>query len=95
MGHSHPENLAYCVNRNLIKFRRKRCRFQNLGQNNPVRWSRLGSSWLSGSLSERGVTANARLNLSQLCALIIKEEPMLGCIGKSVIRRLREAVNPL
>lgn len=62
-----------------------------------MHWYRLGSSGLRGSPSERGlgVTANARLNLSPQCALIVKGKPTLGYTGRSVTRRLREAVNPL
>ncbi|PKU44240.1 hypothetical protein llap_5464 [Limosa lapponica baueri] len=59
---------------------------------------RIGAELLEGSSEEKylGVLVDSKLTMRQQCALVAKKtNGILGCIMKSVTRRLREVILPL
>jgi len=81
------DRLESCTQKNLMKFKKGKCRVLHLGRNNRMHQYRLGVDLLESSSAERhlGVLVDDRLTMSQQCALAAKKaNGILGCIKKSV-----------
>jgi len=92
------ERLESWAKRNLMGFKRGKCRVLQLKRNNPMHQYSLGMELLESSSVERdlGVLVDGRLTMSQQCALVAKKSnSFLACIKKSVASRLREVLLPL
>jgi len=89
---------SWAERRNLMKFKKGKCRVLHLGRNNPMHQYRLGADLLGSSSVERdlAVLVDDRLTVSQQCALAAKKaNGILGCIKRSVASRSREVLVPL
>ncbi|PKU33958.1 rna-directed dna polymerase from mobile element jockey- hypothetical protein [Limosa lapponica baueri] len=83
---------------NLMKFNQAKCKVLHLGHDNPRHKYRLGREWLESSPEKKdlGMVADEKLNMSRQCVLAAqKASHVLGCIKRSVARRLREVILPL
>jgi len=92
------DRLESWAERNLMKFKKGKCRVLHLGKNNLMHQYRLGADLLERSSVERdlGVLVDNRLTMNQQCALVAKKASgILGCIKRSVASRLREVLLPL
>jgi len=92
------DRMESCVQRNLMKFNKGKCRVLHLGRNNPMHQYRLGVHLLESSSVERdlGVLVDDKLTMSQQYALGAKKaNGILGCIKRSVASRSREVLLPL
>ena len=81
-----------------MKFKKSKHKVLHLGKNNPRHQYRLGAELLqSGSVEkDLGVLVDNKLTLCQHCALVSKKaKGILGCIKRSVARRLRGVILPL
>ena len=94
----YPDRLESWAKGNLMKFNESKYKVLHLGRNNPMHQYRLGVELLeSGSVEkDLGVLVDAKLTLSQQCALGAKKaNGILGCIKRSVASRVREVILPL
>jgi len=94
----HLDTLESWAERNLMKFKKGKCRVLHLGRNNLMHQYRLGADLLESSSVERdlGVLVDDKLFMSQQCALAVKKaNSIVGCIKKSVASRTREVLLPL
>ena len=81
-----------------MKFNKDKRKVLHLDCGNPKHRYRLGGGWLESSPDEKdlGMLVDERFNISQQCALAAqKANHILGCIKRSVTRRLREVILPL
>ncbi|GAB0188180.1 mitochondrial enolase superfamily member 1 [Grus japonensis] len=81
-----------------MKFKKGKCRVLHPGRNNPRHQYRLGGDLLGSSSAGKDlrVLVDNKLSMSQQCALVGKKaNGILGCIKKSVARRLREVILPI
>ncbi|PKU47489.1 rna-directed dna polymerase from mobile element jockey-like [Limosa lapponica baueri] len=84
--------------RNLMKFKKGKCRVLHLGRNNHIHRYRLGADLLENSSEEKdlGVLVDYKLTMRQQYTLVAKKANGLpGCIKKSMARRLRKVIHPL
>jgi len=90
------DRLESWAQRNL-KFNKAKCRVLHLRKNNPMHQDRLGADLLEGSSVERDLEmlGDDKLTTSQQRALVAKASGLLGCIKRSVARRLTEVLLPL
>ncbi|KAK4830690.1 hypothetical protein QYF61_012859 [Mycteria americana] len=92
------ERLEEWANKNLMKFKKDKCKVLHLGKHNPGVQHRLGSTGLGSSSVERdlGVLEDKQLNMSEQCAAAAKKaNRMLGCINKGITSRDKEVIIPL
>ena len=83
---------------NLIRFNKTKCKVLHLGQGNSQYQYRLGDDGIKSSPAEKdlGVLVDEKKDMSHQCVLIAqKANNIVGCIKKSVVRRLREGILPL
>jgi len=80
---------------NILKFNNRKCQVLLLGRNNPVQQYMLGTNRMKSSFAEKdlGVVVHNKLTMSQHCTLLAKKvNSILGCMRKSVARRLRGVI---
>ncbi|CAM5136637.1 unnamed protein product, partial [Eretmochelys imbricata] len=95
---SDPDKLEDWAKRNLMRFKKDKCRVLHLGQKNPMQCYRLGTNWLSGSSAEMdlGITVDEKMDMGQQRAFVVKKaNGILGCISRSIASRSREVIIPL
>ncbi|CAM5133511.1 unnamed protein product, partial [Natator depressus] len=92
------DKLEDWAKRNLMRFKKDKCRVLHLGRKNPMHRYRLGTEWLGSSSAEKdlGITVDRKLDMSQQCALVSKKaNGILGCIGRGIASRSRDVIVPL
>jgi len=92
------DRLESWAQRNLMKFKKDKCKVLHLGRNNPTHQYRLGADLLESSsvVTNLGVLVDDKLTMNQQCALVTKKaKGILGCIMKIVASRSREVLLPL
>ncbi|CAM5101832.1 unnamed protein product [Eretmochelys imbricata] len=90
------DKLEDWTKRNLMRFNKDKCRVLHLEWKNPMHRYRLGTEWLGSSSAEKdlGVTVDEKLDMSQQCALVVKNG-ILGCICRGIASRSRDVIVPL
>ncbi|PKU32838.1 pol- hypothetical protein [Limosa lapponica baueri] len=92
------DRLERWAHANLMKFNKLKCKVPHVGWGNPKHKYRLGRERIEHSPEEKdlGVLVYEKLNMSWQCVLTAhKANGILGCITRTVIRRLREVILPL
>ncbi|KAK4825525.1 hypothetical protein QYF61_000038 [Mycteria americana] len=87
------DRLEKWADRNLMTFKKGKCKVLHLGRNNPMHQYMLGATQLEGSLAENnlGVLVDTKLNMSQQCALAAKvASGILGSIRKKALPAERQ-----
>ncbi|GAB0186588.1 mitochondrial enolase superfamily member 1 [Grus japonensis] len=89
--------LKKWADRNLMKFKEK-SKVLYLERNDLMHQYTLGALWLESIFAENDlrVLVDARLNMSQQCALAAKKaNSILGCIRRNAVSRSKEVIFPL
>ncbi|PKU43585.1 reverse hypothetical protein [Limosa lapponica baueri] len=92
------DRLEEWANKNLMKFKKDKCKVLHLGKHNPGVQNTLASMKLRSSSVERDlrVLEDHKLNMSEQCAAAAKQaRRMLGCIKKIITSRDKELIIPL
>jgi len=80
---------------NVLRFNKSKCRTLHHSCDNPYYQYKLGDERLEHSPVEKdlGVLVDGKLNMSQQCPLTSqKANQILGCIKRSVARRVRKVI---
>jgi len=91
------DSLEKCADRNLMKFKKQKCKVLHLWRNNPMHQYMLEATQLESSLAENDVVVpvDTKLNMSQQCVLAAKKaNGILSCIRQRIASRLREVILP-
>ncbi|PKU42923.1 rna-directed dna polymerase from mobile element jockey-like [Limosa lapponica baueri] len=89
------DSFERCAYVNLMKFSKAKCKALHMGWGNPKHKYRLGGEWIEKQpLGEGlGVLVDENSNMTWQCVLTArKARRTLGCITRSVARRLREVI---
>ncbi|KAK4827464.1 LOW QUALITY PROTEIN: hypothetical protein QYF61_018257, partial [Mycteria americana] len=81
--------------RNLVKFKKVKCKVLHLGRISPIPWYLLGGNHLESKFAEKalGVLVDTEFKMCLQCALVAKKtDGILGCFRRSVASRSREVV---
>jgi len=98
--HSFPiqlglEGLKQWALENLIRFTESKCKVGLLGHSNPHYQYKLGDERMQHSPAKKDlrILGDGKLGMSQQCAFVDqKATHILGCIKRSLARRLREVI---
>ncbi|XP_010116121.1 PREDICTED: pituitary adenylate cyclase-activating polypeptide type I receptor [Chlamydotis macqueenii] len=92
------DRLEKQAERNLIKFKKEKCKVLNLERNNPMHQDRLGTSWLESSFTEKDLRllVDTKWIPSQQCALMArKTKSIVSCMRRSIGSMSRQMILPI
>ncbi|KAK4830437.1 hypothetical protein QYF61_011145 [Mycteria americana] len=90
------DRLENWVERNLMKFNKRKCKVLHLGRKNSMHQYRLGVDHLESSSAEKDMgVLEDKLAMTQQSTFMAKVNSILSCIRKSITSRPREVMLPL